>query len=546
VAVLAALLTVASPAMGQERGAPVRQDVQTLLLRSDSLVADDPSSALTVATQALALAEGAGDPSARGRARYAIASALENLGRTAEAVAEYRQALIDLEAAGDSLELATAHSGLGLLYLGESRLDSAVVHHARAAELRIALGDSLAAGRSMNNLGVSHYQWGNYEQALQAYLRSLDLRRPLDRPELVVRVQNNVGKTYHDWGIHDRALGVFEEALKLAESTGDASSVAYTLHNLGMLRLDMGDLAEARGLFEGSLEAYRRSSAAVAGEALNITALALVDIREGHFERAIAPLRSVMDAALESGSPRREARALWYLGLAHRGAGNARAAEASLLEALDLSTGINQRVMANQVREELSSLYEARGDHRQALLFARAFETTRDSIFSQVAGQRIAAMEARAEVDRRAAENAVLREEQRVQAAILSRQRMIAALGGMLLVLALLWVATMIHANRAGRRKAALVAEANTALQVRNDELHAALQEVRTLQGLIPICSSCKKVRNDGGYWEQVESYVSNRSEAVFSHGMCPDCGPRIYGDIWTEREEESGVGEGR
>ena len=60
-------------------------------------------------------------------------------------------------------------------------------------------------------------------------------------------------------------------------------------------------------------------------------------------------------------------------------------------------------------------------------------------------------------------------------------------------------------------------------------ELRDALSKIRTLSGLLPICSSCKKIRNDKGYWEQLEVYISNRSEADFSHGICPDCAKRLY-----------------
>lgn len=63
-----------------------------------------------------------------------------------------------------------------------------------------------------------------------------------------------------------------------------------------------------------------------------------------------------------------------------------------------------------------------------------------------------------------------------------------------------------------------------TALLGRVRELEEALANVKTLQGLLPICSYCKKVRDDGDYWHQVESYVGKRTGAQFSHGVCPDC----------------------
>lgn len=62
-------------------------------------------------------------------------------------------------------------------------------------------------------------------------------------------------------------------------------------------------------------------------------------------------------------------------------------------------------------------------------------------------------------------------------------------------------------------------------------ELEKALAEIRTLKGLIPICSSCKKIRDDEGYWNQLEIYISDRTDAVFSHGICPDCAKRLYPD---------------
>ena len=55
-------------------------------------------------------------------------------------------------------------------------------------------------------------------------------------------------------------------------------------------------------------------------------------------------------------------------------------------------------------------------------------------------------------------------------------------------------------------------------------ELEEALLKVKQLQGLLPICSYCKKIRNDQNYWEQVEQYIEEHSEAEFSHGICPDC----------------------
>ncbi len=61
-------------------------------------------------------------------------------------------------------------------------------------------------------------------------------------------------------------------------------------------------------------------------------------------------------------------------------------------------------------------------------------------------------------------------------------------------------------------------------LAAKNSELEKALAEVKSLQGIVPICSKCKKIRNDDGFWQRVEQYVSERTGAKFSHGYCPSC----------------------
>lgn len=66
-------------------------------------------------------------------------------------------------------------------------------------------------------------------------------------------------------------------------------------------------------------------------------------------------------------------------------------------------------------------------------------------------------------------------------------------------------------------------------------ELRAALGQIRTLRGIVPICAGCKKVRDDEGYWKQVESFISAHSEATFTHSLCPECVVRLYPEYSTD-----------
>lgn len=73
---------------------------------------------------------------------------------------------------------------------------------------------------------------------------------------------------------------------------------------------------------------------------------------------------------------------------------------------------------------------------------------------------------------------------------------------------------------------------AEVELKEKHDKLLNAMNEIKTLSGLLPICASCKKIRDDKGYWNQIERYIQQHSDAQFTHGICPDCAKRIYPDI--------------
>ncbi len=72
------------------------------------------------------------------------------------------------------------------------------------------------------------------------------------------------------------------------------------------------------------------------------------------------------------------------------------------------------------------------------------------------------------------------------------------------------------------------------------EEKEKALLDLKILSGLLPICASCKNIRDDKGYWEQIETYIHDHSEADFSHSICPERAKELYGDFYKEKAIES------
>lgn len=90
---------------------------------------------------------------------------------------------------------------------------------------------------------------------------------------------------------------------------------------------------------------------------------------------------------------------------------------------------------------------------------------------------------------------------------------------------------------RARVKVGAQVLELQRNLAERVQELESALAQVNQLQGLLPICSYCKKIRDEQNYWQRVDSYLTEHTDVVFSHGICPDCYERVSSEIKRESD---------
>jgi len=72
-------------------------------------------------------------------------------------------------------------------------------------------------------------------------------------------------------------------------------------------------------------------------------------------------------------------------------------------------------------------------------------------------------------------------------------------------------------------------------IEEKNELLQKRLDEIKQLRGILPICAKCKKIRNDKGFWEKIEVYICEHSDAEFSHGLCPECAKNLYPDYFSE-----------
>lgn len=421
-----------------------------------------------------------------------------------------------------------------------ARYDSALVAYTEAATLRAEIGDSIGLGASLNGIGASYYNLGQYELALDHLLRALEVRRSVHDSVGVARTLTNIGLAYQDLGQFDRAESSMREGSAMASRLPDALAQGYIDGTLGALLTRRGKQAEAEEVLTRALSAYRVvDSTRTRADSSNgwsyvSQSIALVMVRTGREEAGLALLERVL--AYETGiqSLNGELRVRMALGDAYRETGRLDRAGVEYERGLALARQAGRLPLALNALRELATLEEAAGRPERALGRLRAYFALRDTLFGEAATQRLALAEARAAAERGREENARL-------LGRLARQRLVLALGALIVVLAAVIVAQQVRNTRRARARQEELARTNAELARANEELRTALSEVRTLKGFIPICAHCKRVRDDQGYWEGVESYISSRSEALFSHAICAECGPRLYGEYWSPDE----VGEG-
>ncbi|MCI5125821.1 MAG: hypothetical protein D3925_15460 [Candidatus Electrothrix sp. AR5] len=114
-----------------------------------------------------------------------------------------------------------------------------------------------------------------------------------------------------------------------------------------------------------------------------------------------------------------------------------------------------------------------------------------------------------------------------------------------LIIVVTLFLSFYIVINSLGEMKKRLAAEKELnqykdeleeLVEQRTEKLQEAMSRVKILSGFLPICASCKKIRDDKGYWNQIELYIREHSEAEFSHGICPDCASKLYPELYREK----------
>ena len=462
-------------AISAQQQAPAPNTAAALNAEAKRISNDQPQKSAEIARHALTVAREQGDAVNAAEALHNLAVVERNLARYDQATAFAKQSAEAYAAAGDRKGEAQGYNTLGLIASDRGDFPSALEFHHKALAIREAIHDEQGLAYSYNNLGNMYRNVQDYPRALDHHFKALEIKKRLGDHSSLAFSYANIAAVYRTINDTPKALEALREALRIRQQLGEERNVASTYNAIG-LALDESDPSAA-----------------------------LVE-----FERALAIRERLGDKRGIAGT-------LANIGDVQRRLDQPDLAVAALTRGLAIAEEIRAPVLQIELYQHLAAAEAARGNFKAAYEWHQKYAALEDQTFNQQNSDRLNRLNAAYEAAQREQQIALLNKEKELQQAQLQRQRIIGAAGiAVVGALVLLYVARR-RSERRYRKQA--------------EELQNAIDTARTLRGLLPICASCKKIRDDRGAWQPMEHYISTRSDADFTHGYCPSCSDDLIAD---------------
>jgi len=374
------------------------------------------------------------------------------------------------------------------LFIAISRIHLLLSEYENAMDFAIKGGSSAKESGDAESLFFSSYLHGyvyremkEYVKGLSKFKNSLEISELNKMVHLKIMALNEISNIYFLQKKYDRALNLKKEALKLADQTDNPTALSFCLHDIALIFMEKKEYMKALPYFTRSRDLAKKDS--------NIRGEVISDI-------SIANLYSNTGDILKSRKI-----ALKTLNTAEK-------------------HGLKSEIM--DLTKFLSDLAIRENNFKDAYKYLdRSFKLNQD-IFSTDKSNKIAELETEIKMEKSENKILLLEKINEIKQLELNKQNKFINLQKLITFL-LIIIASLIFLAYRWKIKT------NVQLMKKGEELEKTLAEIHKLSGLLPMCSSCKKIRDDSGYWHQVEEYINTHSEASFSHSMCPSCIEKVY-----------------
>ncbi len=378
------------------------------------------------------------------------------------------------------------------------------------SQITMELGEKvMALFKAQNNLdgqakvlsvvGFNHFICGNYPEAIENLLLSLQLAGETSNLPQQGRSLSFLAAVYSCTGEEKKSAETFDKSIEISSSAKDEITLAITYNNMAVYYSEIEKNDIALVFSQKSLELCDKLGLSD----LTITGLDTIGniyFQMKNYVQAEKHFCDVINICKSSDKQQYTyVVSLLNLGRLQLDLGNEEMAVSYIVQSLEMAEKIDSKREQFLTHQLLSKIYAQKGEFQKAFLHHKKFQIIEKTVYNQKANGKIKALE-------------------------------------------------LLHKTESEKKEAEIYQLKNVELKNKikemsllNNALQKAFDEIKPLKGIIPTCSNCKKIRDDTGYWNRIESYIQKHSEAEFSHGVCPECLEELYGkdDWYIEMKEE-------
>lgn len=399
--------------------------------------------------------------------------------------------------------------------------DSAVRLGTEGAEQARTLGFRKGEILNMNAVAAAWFTQTKFQEAMDLYAKAHRLAEQIrDRP-LIATAYLNFGNIYFYQNDNIHALENFERCLAIGKEIDDPYTIATASVNIGAIYVARAEYAKGLTYTELAAVSFQEMKN-WKGVATSLRNIAIVHHMQRDYPKALDYIGRSLRVAEQLGNQEIISGCLHIYSDIYRMKGEYHKSITYGLRSLEIARSMNDMPYVKYAASTLSTTYEEMGDFRNALKYADIARTATDSIISNDRTKELQRLQHRFEMEGKQKEIQLLEERS-------TNQQLVAILFATGLG-AVVIIAFVIHRNL--RRQRALserLAASNAEKELLITELKDAMDHIRTLGELLPVCSNCKSVRDDKGYWQAVDRYITSHTDTKISHGICPECIQKLY-----------------
>jgi len=387
-------------------------------------------------------------------------------------------------------EQARSNLTQAIYYLEVGNFDEALTQCSHAMEIYRNLEDNDGIASVFSKHANVFFAQGLIDKALEYYHMALKKKQECEaNEEQLASYYFNVGVCYVTLDKLELALSFYKHAAACWEKSGNLMYLAHLYNNMGSVFGKKKNLVKAREYFHKAF-AIREDIGDKAGLAITLSNLGNLHDDLFEYQEAVDYYTRSLKLYEEIGNQRGIANVCGSVGAIYIKLQRLDEAEEFIGRGLSIARELELKDTEIRCLENITDLYEAKDDLKKALKCLRELKTCIEEHLNDESMEKIARLQVQFETEQKEKEAEIYRLK-------------------------------------------------NIELSKKNDQLRAAMMHVRKLQGMLPICASCKKIRDDDGYWQQIDSYISDHSDTKFSHGLCPECMLRLYGEDFSKKHNQ-------